>query len=154
MIKYRSSNVLSPAFMKENSIESYERVLVLDGRDLRPHLLGYKGPVSIFTDYRFYLFQNKNRYKSIRRLFECSHSEKDGSICGMTTSDMCKLFAHSAVHTKEKHYKCNVAGCGKLFALKGNINRHIRITHGIEVTPEEDQAPSNLSRVCLNPPTC
>jgi len=70
----------------------------------------------------------------------------------MTTSDMCKLFAHSATHTKEKHYRCNVEGCGKLFALKGNINRHIRITHGIDLTNEEMVVDNSSNKTCLNPP--
>ena len=90
----------------------------------------------------------------MRRLFECSHKLPDGSICGMTTSDMCKLFAHSAVHTKEKHYRCNMPGCGKLFALKGNVNRHIRITHNLESLDKQTLDSIHSNRVCLNPPKC
>jgi hypothetical protein len=118
--------------MTTNNIEAHEQCCIVDGKDFVPHLLGYKGPSTAFTDYNFFLFKNESRYKSVRRLFECTHTLADGSKCGMTTSDMCKVFAHSAVHTKEKHYKCNIDGCGKLFALKGNINRHIKTTHHIE----------------------
>lgn len=114
-------------------------MLAVDGKDFRPHLLGYKGPATVFTNYYFYLFENKNRYKSVRRLFECVHKSSDGTSCGMTTSDLCKLLAHSAVHTKEKHYKCNYPECGKLFALKGNINRHIRTTHFVDVSDPQFQ---------------
>lgn len=133
-ISHRCSDVFDSVFMYENGIEPHEHVFILSGKDLCPHLLGFKGPLSRYRDYNFFLFENRRRYKSVRRLFECIHPLDDGSKCGLTTSDMCKLFAHSAVHTKEKHYICRVDGCGKLFSLKGNINRHIKITHGLEMT--------------------
>lgn len=141
--------------MVENSIEPSEQVLILAGPDFKPHLMGFKGPVSMFGDYFFYLFQNRNRYKSVRRLFECTHTLNDGSLCGMTTSDMCKLFAHSVVHTKEKHYRCRIDGCGKKFSLKGNINRHIKITHGLEVSTEELEQHLIIPRdLTVSPPVC
>lgn len=130
-ISHRCSDVFDSVFMKENSIEPHEAVFILSGKDFRPHLMGFKGPLSRYCEYNFFLFQNRSRYKSVRRLFECTHVLDDESKCGMTTSDMCKLFAHSAVHTKEKHFLCGIDGCDKSFSLKGNINRHIKITHGL-----------------------
>ena len=92
--------VLSDEFIRQNNISEGEMFMVLAGKDFNPKLMGYSGPVSTFTSFRFYMFSNKNRYKSIRRLFECTHVSEEGTTCGMSTPDMCKMFSHSAIHTK------------------------------------------------------
>lgn len=67
-----------------------------------------------------------NELKSGARMLDCEHCEK--SFDRPSTYQV-----HLRTHTGERPYVCDVASCGKGFAVRSNLNRHMRVTHEVTV---------------------
>lgn len=60
--------------------------------------------------------------------------------CGKVCSRPSNYVVHLRTHTGERPFQCPVEGCGKDFAVRSNLNRHLRATHQVSVTgAEEDE---------------
>ncbi|BFZ02373.1 hypothetical protein BsWGS_05412 [Bradybaena similaris] len=72
-----------------------------------------------------------------RKPFECS-------ICGKEFGRYHNLQGHLHMHTNSKPYVCF---CGSTFTLKGNLNRHKKVKHGLNETTDvmEEDAVNFLS---------
>ncbi|BFY97575.1 hypothetical protein BsWGS_00615 [Bradybaena similaris] len=72
-----------------------------------------------------------------RKPFECS-------ICGKEFGRYHNLQGHMHMHTNTKPYVCF---CGSTFTLKGNLNRHKKVKHGLNETTDvmEEDAVNFLS---------
>ena len=124
--------VLTPRFIKTNQIQDDEKVIVLPGSILHSCLFGKKAHSTKSRQFKMYSFHSKKRFKSVRKLFECTAQRSDGSTCGHVSTDAYMMFTHLGVHTQEKRFRCTYNQCGKLFNLIGNVNRHISLSHGMK----------------------
>lgn len=55
-------------------------------------------------------------------------------VCGKSFNRMYNLLGHMHLHAGSKPFKC--AYCSSRFNLKGNLSRHMKVKHGMDVSPE------------------
>lgn len=64
-------------------------------------------------------------------------------VCGKSFNRMYNLLGHMHLHAGSKPFKCPY--CTSKFNLKGNLSRHMKVKHGMDVSPEGqgEQGPQN-----------
>lgn len=55
-------------------------------------------------------------------------------VCGKSFNRMYNLLGHMHLHAGSKPFKCPY--CTSKFNLKGNLSRHMKVKHGMDVSPE------------------
>ncbi|TRY84194.1 hypothetical protein DNTS_026653, partial [Danionella cerebrum] len=55
-------------------------------------------------------------------------------VCGKSFNRMYNLLGHMHLHAGSKPFKC--AYCSSKFNLKGNLSRHMKVKHGMDVSPD------------------
>lgn len=63
-------------------------------------------------------------------------------VCGKSFNRMYNLLGHMHLHAGSKPFKCSY--CSSRFNLKGNLSRHMKVKHGMDVSPEGQDAPPDL----------
>ncbi|KAL6469088.1 hypothetical protein MHYP_G00226120 [Metynnis hypsauchen] len=63
-------------------------------------------------------------------------------VCGKSFNRMYNLLGHMHLHAGSKPFKC--AYCSSRFNLKGNLSRHMKVKHGMDVSPDGQDAPPDL----------
>lgn len=56
-------DILTEEFMERNGIEPHEGILAMSDEFFIPKLNGYKGPVTKYSKFYYFIIQNKSRYK-------------------------------------------------------------------------------------------
>ncbi|XP_030622561.1 zinc finger protein 710 [Chanos chanos] len=63
-------------------------------------------------------------------------------VCGKSFNRMYNLLGHMHLHAGSKPFKCPY--CSSKFNLKGNLSRHMKVKHGMDVSPDGQDAPPDL----------
>ncbi|KAK1798588.1 hypothetical protein P4O66_006878, partial [Electrophorus voltai] len=63
-------------------------------------------------------------------------------VCGKSFNRMYNLLGHMHLHAGSKPFKC--AYCSSRFNLKGNLSRHMKVKHGMDISPDGQDAPPDL----------
>lgn len=102
--------------------------MVVSGHCFNPFMLAYIGQPSAYREFVFMLIKGTETHKKSRRIFVCTEKKKRGTgVCGGVYHDLNKLYTHSVSHTHEKTFECSE--CGKIYAQKCNLVRHVRTSH-------------------------
>ncbi len=64
----------------------------------------------------------------------CHHCQYFSQVCGKSFNRMYNLLGHMHLHAGSKPFKCPY--CTSKFNLKGNLSRHMKVKHGMDVSPE------------------
>lgn len=66
-----------------------------------------------------------------QRMWPCDY-------CDKTFNRHSTYVVHLRTHTGEKPFACSYEGCGRDFAVRSNLNRHVRVTHQGEAEAEAE----------------
>ncbi|XP_045568909.1 zinc finger protein 710 [Salmo salar] len=59
-------------------------------------------------------------------------------VCGKSFNRMYNLLGHMHLHAGSKPFKCPY--CSSKFNLKGNLSRHMKVKHGMDISPDGQDA--------------
>ncbi|XP_036819299.1 zinc finger protein 710 isoform X2 [Oncorhynchus mykiss] len=124
---------------------------------LKRHQTSHQGPTSYqctecnksFT-YRSQLQNHLLKHQSPRP-YSCSHCGLEfvqlhhlrqhaltHKVCGKSFNRMYNLLGHMHLHAGSKPFKCPY--CSSKFNLKGNLSRHMKVKHGMDISPDGQDA--------------
>lgn len=125
----KASDLFTDEFVQSQSFHQDEKVIVIDGHDLDPLLLGHKEPQASNKDFLFFYFYRPKCNKPYHRLIQCRYKDEASTeTCTCRYINLVQFYDHMRGHLKEKVFKCLY--CPKRFTQKGNLTRHMQFVHG------------------------